>query len=169
MSMRRVTSPALLAAVLVSLLGGCAGTDEVARDEPTGTPTTSEPAPSDPPEDDAFAPSDYDFTLVTSCFCAYGGVPVRVSVRDDAVTTAVFARAGGRGGAVRGEAAPESLVLSIEDVLARAEEAREQGAAEVRVEWPEGTDHPTEVWIDRDERMVDEELGWTISRVDVLE
>ena len=76
---------------------------------------------------------------------------------------------GGRGGAVRGEAAPESLVLSVEDMLARAEEARDQGAAEVRVEWPEGTDHPTEVWIDRDERMVDEELGWTISRVDVLD
>lgn len=169
MSMRRVTSPALSAGLLVVLLaGGCAGSDDVARDEPSPSPGTAEPTPSDPPADDGFAPSDYDFTLTTSCFCAYGGVPVRVSVRDDAVATAVFARSGGRGGAVRGEAAPESLVLSIEDVLARAEEARDQDAAEVRVEWPEGTDHPTEVWIDRDERMVDEELGWTISRVDVL-
>lgn len=165
MSMLRVTSPVLL---LTLLVGGCGGTDEVARDEPSPVPTTGEPAPTDPPDDGGFAPSDYDFTLTTSCFCAYGGVPVRVSVRGDSVTTAVFARSGGRGGAVRGEAAPESLVLTIEDVLARAEEARDQGAAEVRVEWPDGSDHPTEVWIDRDERMVDEELGWTISRVDVL-
>ena len=40
-------------------------------------------------------------------------------------------------------------------------------AAEVRVEWPEGQDHPEDVYIDRDPRMVDEESGYTISEVDV--
>lgn len=158
---RRHLTPAPLLALV---LAGCAGTDEVALDEPT----TSEAPPPDEPADDGFAPRDYDYTLSTGCFCPYGGVPVRVSVRGDVVVSAVFARSGGRGGAVRGEAAPESASLSIEDLLARAEEAEAAGAAEVRVTWPTGTEHPTEIWIDRDERTLDEELGWTISEVDVL-
>jgi hypothetical protein len=164
MSMRRVTFPAILLAGPALVLGGCSGGDEVARDEPA----PQEPAATSPADDGGFAPSDYDYTLTTACFCPYGGVPVRVSVRADSVVGAVFARGGGRGGAVRGEDAPESLALSIEDLLARAEEARAQGAHEVRVRWPEGAEAPSEVSIDRDERMVDEELGWTISDVDVL-
>lgn len=161
MSMRRVTFGALLLAVAAT---GCGGTDEVARDEPTATGT----APQDAPPDDGFAPSDYDVTVSTSCFCAYGGVPVRISVRGDTVTAAVFARGGGRGGAVRGEEAPEELALSIEEVLERAAEAREEGADEVRVRWPEDSDHPTEIWIDRDQRMSDEEIGWTVTDLVVL-
>lgn len=172
MSMRRVTFPALLLAGLGPVLGGCADAGETARDEPpTPGPSSSSSSsgPSGTPAaDDGFAPHDYDYTLTTACFCAYGGVPVRVSVRADSVVGAVFARGGGRGGAVRGEDAPEALALTVEDLLARAEEARAQGAHEVRVRWPDGAAAPTEITIDRDERMVDEELGWTISDVDVL-
>ena len=36
------------------------------------------------------------------------------------------------------------------------------------VTWPEGGDYPTEVYIDRDERMADEEIGYTLSDVKVV-
>lgn len=165
MSMLRVTSTALATAALTLALGGCGGEDEVARDEPTAT---AEPAPSSPPDDGGFAPSSYSYTLQVSCYCPYAAVPVRVSVEDDSVVDAVFERGGGRGGAVRGEQAPELLRLSIEDVLAQAEEAEEAGAHEVTVEWPEASEHPTEVYIDRNEMAIDEEVGYAISDLEVV-
>lgn len=169
MSMLRVTSTALATAALTLVLGGCGGADEVARDEPTSTGSpTSEPAPTSAPDDGGFAPSSYSYTLQVSCYCPYAAVPVRVSVEDDSVVDAVFERGGGRGGAVRGEQAPELLRLSIEDVLAQAEEAEEAGAHEVTIEWPEASEHPTEVYIDRNEMAVDEEVGYAISDLEVV-
>jgi hypothetical protein len=169
MSMLRVTSTALATTALTLALGGCGGGDEVARDEPTATgSTTGEPAPTSQPDDGGFAPSSYSYTLEVSCYCPYAAVPVRVTVEGDTVVDAVFERGGGRGGAVRGEQAPELLRLSIEDVLAQAEEAEAAGAHEVTVEWPEDSEHPTEVYIDRNEMAVDEELGYTLSDLQVV-
>lgn len=172
MSMLRVTSRTLAAVAsgaLALALAGCAGEDDVARDEPTpaGSPS-SEPAPLDEPDDGGFAPSTYSYTLRISCYCPYAAVPVRVSVEGDSVVDAVFERGGGRGGATRGQQAPDLLRLSIEDVLAEAEEAEAAGAHEVTVEWPEGSEHPTEVYIDRNELAMDEEVGYTISDLDVV-
>lgn len=171
MSMLPVTSrtlATLASGALALALAGCAGEDEVARDEPTATGSTSEPAPFSPPDDGGFAPSSYSYTLRISCYCPYAAVPVRVSVEGDTVVDAVFERGGGRGGATRGEQAPELLRLSIEDVLAAAEEARAAGAHEVTVEWPEDSEHPTEVYIDRNEMAMDEEVGYTISDLEVV-
>lgn len=174
MSMLRVTSPRLPALLMGPLLAvsmglslaACSGEDEVARDEPTAT---TEPAPSSPPDDGGFAPSSYSYTLVVSCYCPYAAVPVRVQVEGDSVVDAVFERSGGRGGARKGEQAPELLRLSIEDVLAQAQEAEDADAHEVVVEWPEGSEHPTEVYIDRNEMAVDEEIGYRISDLEVVE
>ncbi len=169
MSMLRVTSTALATAALTLALGGCGGEDEVARDEPTPTGSpSSEPAPSSPPDDGGFAPTNYSYTLEVSCYCPYAAVPVRVSVEDDTVVDAVFERGGGRGGAVRGEQAPELLRLSIEDVLAEAQEAESAGAHEVTVAWPDESEHPTEVYIDRNETAVDEEVGYALSGLEVV-
>lgn len=169
MSMLRVTSTALATAALTLALGGCGGDDEVARDEPAPTASpSSEPAASSPPDDGGFAPSSYSYTLQVSCYCPYAAVPVRVTVEDDTVVDAVFERGGGRGGAVRGEQAPELLRLSIEDVLGQADEAQEAGAHEVTVEWPEDSEHPTEVYIDRNELAVDEEVGYALSELEVV-
>ena len=165
MSMLRVTSTALAAAALALVLVGCGSGDEVARDEPTAT---SEPAPTSAPDDGGFAPTSYSYTLQVSCFCPYAAVPVRVTVVDDAVVDAVFQRGGGRGGVTKGEQAPELLRLSIEDVLAQAREAEEADAHEVTVEWPEDSEHPTEVYIDRNELMVDEEVGYALSDLEVV-
>lgn len=151
MSMLRVTLAALL---LTGPLAACGGEEDVARDEPS---TRSEPT----------VPYDYSYTLVVSCFCAYGGVPVRVQVEDGTVVDAVFARSGGRGGAKRGEQAPDLLRLSIADLLAEVDRARAEGAHEVVLEWSEDGEHPTEIWIDRIELAVDDEIGYTISEVEL--
>lgn len=168
MTMLRVTSTVLTAALALAL-GGCGGEDKVARDEPaaTGSPS-SEPAPTSAPDDGGFAPSSYSYTLQVSCYCPYAAVPVRVTVEGDTVVDAVFERGGGRGGAVRGEQAPELLRLSVEDVLGQAEEAEAAGAHEVTVEWPEDSEHPTEVFIDRNELAVDEEVGYSLSDLEVV-
>ena len=86
----------------------------------------------------------------------------------DLIVEAVFEKGGGRGGAKAGEPAPEFFELTIDDVIAEAEDAEEAGAARVDVTWPEGSDYPTEVYIDRDERMADEEIGYTLSDVKVV-
>lgn len=166
MSMLRVTSSALATVALALALGACGGDEEeVARDQPA--PTAETPL-LDEPDDGGFAPSSYSYTLVVSCYCPYAAVPVRVQVEGDSVVDAVFERSGGRGGATRGEQAPDLLRLSIEDVLAQAQEAEDSGAHEVTVEWPEGSEHPTEVYIDRNEMAVDEEIGYRISDLEVV-
>ena len=35
----------------------------------------------------------------------------------------------------------------------------------VKVEWPEGQDYPSSVFVDQDERMADEEIGYDVSDV----
>jgi hypothetical protein len=168
MSTLRLTSralAALAATALVIALGGCAGEDDVARDQPA---PTAEAPPLDAPDDGGFAPTSYSYTLQVSCYCPFAAVPVRVTVEGDTVVDAVFERGGGRGGATKGEQAPELLRLSIEDVLAQAEEAEQAGAHEVTVEWPEDSEHPTEVYIDRNEMAVDEEVGYTLSDLEVV-
>ncbi len=175
MSMLRITPGHALAALLLLPLVACSGADEVARDPgAASSPSPAEPGSGSPgspgsPDGSGFGPTDYDYTLVASCYCAYAAVPVRVSVREDRVVSAVFAADGhGRHAVTEGEDAPEFLRLSIEDVIAQVEEAEAAGAHEVTVDWPETSDHPLSVWIDREERMVDEEIGYTLSDVKVV-
>ena len=177
MSMLRITLRRALAGttagLLLLLLTACSGEDEVARDQPapTGTASSDQDVEAEEPTsgpDVGFGPTDYAFTLEVSCFCPFAAVPVRVTVEDDRVVEAVFEKGGGRGGAKAGEPAPEFFELTIDDVIAEAEDAEEAGAARVDVTWPEGSDYPTEVYIDRDERMADEEIGYTLSDVKVV-
>ena len=177
MSMLRITLHRALGMTLAGLLllplAACSGEDEVARDQPapTGTASSDQDVEAEEPTsgpDVGFGPTDYAFTLQVSCFCPYAAVPVRVTVEDDRVVEAVFEKGGGRGGAKAGDPAPEFFELTIDDIIAEAEAAEEAGAARVDVTWPEGGDYPTEVYIDRDERMADEEIGYTLSDVKVV-
>ncbi|WP_298748554.1 DUF6174 domain-containing protein [uncultured Nocardioides sp.] len=177
MSMPRITLHRALGMTLAGLLllplAACSGEDEVARDQPapTGTASSDQDVEAEEPTsgpDVGFGPTDYAFTLQVSCFCPYAAVPVRVTVEDDRVVEAVFEKGGGRGGAKAGDPAPEFFELTIDDIIAEAEAAEEAGAARVDVTWPEGGDYPTEVYIDRDERMADEEIGYTLSDVKVV-
>lgn len=149
------------------LLAGCGSEPDVPVAEdpattaaPTPTPTpTAEPTVGSYPD---FAPSDYSYTLVVSCFCADAGAPVRITVVDDAVTRAVYA--GDGRGVERGEEAPDYRHVTIDEVIAAANDTE---AARVDVEWPDGQDFPTSVYVDQDEQMADEEIGYTLSDVEV--
>ncbi|KRB74925.1 hypothetical protein ASE01_16210 [Nocardioides sp. Root190] len=166
--MRLVHTPSFLpvAAVLTTalLVSGCSREDDgEARDTtPSASPPTSQ-APSDGAGTAArsypvFAPQNYTYRLEVLCFCPLVG-PLAITVADGVVTTATSI-----GGETRGEEAPEYARLTINDVIARANDAR---VAAVEVVWPAGQDHPDRVVIDQIEMATDDEVTYTIRDVQV--
>jgi hypothetical protein len=151
-------------ALLVSLaLAGCGGDEPDVASDPG--PVTTEPAPTAAPTVGtypAFEPEDYTYTLALACYCVGGGTPVDVTVRDGEVTEAVYT-ADGRG-AEAGKPADEALWLTINDVI---DAANDTGAASVEVDWPEGQDYPSSVYVDKNLSSVDEEIGYQVSDVQV--
>jgi hypothetical protein len=159
----RVLAAALLTALALS---GCADDgDDTATDPDTNGETTNE-SPSDTPTVGTyptFEPEDYAYTLAVTCFCPDAGLPVRVTVKGGEVAEAVYAQKGA--GVDRGEAAPEYRELTINDIIDELNASAE--AESVRVEWPDGQDYPSTVSIDQSSRIADEEIGYTISEVEV--
>lgn len=157
--MRRTTIPVLA----VLLLGACSGNDpgdDVAAD-PEGSPTSSQPStPTATPTVGtypAFAHDDYTFTVVVACFCPDAGDPIRITVVGGEATEAAWVTGHA------GEEVPDYWAgLTLADVI---DAANDTDAATVTVEWPSGQEYPDSVWVDQDERMVDEELGYTIRNV----
>jgi len=151
--MRRTTIPVLA----VLLLGACSGNDpgdDVASD-PEATATSS-PTPTVGTYP-AFPHDDYEFTVTVACFCPDAGDPIRVTVVDGTATAAEWVRGH------TGEAVPNYWAdLTLADVIAAANDTE---AATVTVEWPTGQEYPDSVFVDKDERMVDEEIGYTIRNV----
>lgn len=158
----------IAAAVTGTLLAGCGHEDDDrARDtSSSGGSTSQSPGPggmggSESPDAGAwpsFAPQDYVYRLEILCFCPLLG-PLRVSVEDGEVASAVSIS-----GESKGEEAPEFARLTINDVIARANDPQ---VAEAEVTWPAGQDHPTTVAIDQIERATDDEVTYTITNVRV--
>ncbi|WP_183098317.1 DUF6174 domain-containing protein [Nocardioides pelophilus] len=148
----------------ITALAGCSGDDDgdTARDPASKSPTTT--APTDPatvgtyPELDA---DDYSFLLEQLCYCPVTG-PVLVTVEDGEVVSAVITKGGH--GMKKGSDAPVYLQLTINDVIARANDT---DAAEVVVDWPDGQDWPNSVAVDQVENAVDDEITYVIRDVQV--
>ena len=166
--MRISSARAVAAALLTALaLTGCGddgddgrtATDRSGDHQTETTPSASPTLGSYP----SFAPTDYRFTLRVTCFCPDAGVPVRVTVLDGEVSSAVYDQRSA--GFDRGEAAPDYRALTINQVIDELNAAVD--AESVRVEWPEGQDYPSMVSIDRSARIADEEIGYRISDVEV--
>jgi hypothetical protein len=158
----RLVGLALAAALTLAACGDDSG-DGTATDPggstsptPTASPTAGPTVGTYPP----FGPQDYDYTLRVSCFCPDAGVPISVTVRDGDVTEAVYAESGR--GVHAGEAVEEYRWLTINDVI---DAANDTEADSVQVTWPDGQDYPTSVYVDQDEMMVDEEIGYAVSDV----
>jgi hypothetical protein len=161
MVMRR-PSLAAVAGLLSLVLAGCCGGegDQVATDP---TPATAEPTPTAAPTVGTypwFEPEDYTYTLVLACYCAGGGTPVDVTVRDGEVVDAVYD--GDGRGAEAGTPADRLMWLTINDVI---DEANDTEAASVEVDWPAGQDYPNSVFVDEHLNTVDEERGYLVSDV----
>ena len=162
----RTRTPRLLAASLLTALAltGCGDADDTATDsgdakDAGGSPSGS-PAVGTYPD---FEPTDYEYTLLVSCYCADAGVPIRVTVADGTATEAVYAEKGS--GFAKGDPVPDYRARSINAIISDLNAATD--AESVTVEWPEGQDYPSEVYIDESSRIADEEIGYTISEVDV--
>ena len=151
-------------AVALVALAGCSGDDdgETATDPSSTSPTSGETS-SDPAADGypRFEPEDYSFVLEQICYCPLAG-PVRVTVEDGEVRSAVITKGGH--GMKKGSDAPEYLRITINDVIARANDPE---AAKVDVEWPDGQDYPTSVAVDQVENAVDDEVTYVIRDVSV--
>ncbi|HEX5090332.1 MAG TPA: DUF6174 domain-containing protein [Nocardioides sp.] len=159
---------ALSAAALVLPLAlvGCGSDDGEVASDPAPTTTATSPSASPTvgtyPE---FAPADYTFQLTVSCFCAFANVPVKVTVAGGEVVSAVYTQDdGGRSGVHAGDPADKSSWLTINDVIARANDTT---ADKVTVDWPAGQDYPSSVYVDPHKTMADEEVGYTIADVQV--
>ena len=166
--MKRLYAVAAASAAVIVLVG-CGTDDGSVADDPapstaaSGSPSqepTAEPTVGTYPP---FEPEDYTFRLSVTCFCAGAGVPIKVTVEDGAVVNAVYlADDTGRSAVKKGETADKLYWLTINDII---EAANDTGAARVDVVWPPGQDYPTSVYVDADERAADEEVGYTVSKV----
>jgi hypothetical protein len=169
----RALALSFAALVLPLSLAACGSDDDgddVASD-PAPTSATSSPSPTEPTAEPtvgtypAFEPTDYTYQLTVSCFCMGAGVPIVVTVVDAEVVGAVYAMDdGGRGGTKAGDPADQSFWLTLNDVI---DTANDTEAATVTVDWPAGQDYPNSVYVDGEESIADDEVGYTVADVQV--
>ena len=160
---------ATLVALAIAALPACGTEDGSVADDPepstSASPTeepTAEPTVGTYPP---FTPESYTYRLSVTCFCMGAGVPIKVTVDDGDVVKAVYvADDDGRSAVQKGDPADKAFWLTINDII---DAANDTSAARVDVVWPPGQDHPTSVFVDKDELTVDEEVGYTISAVRV--
>jgi hypothetical protein len=163
----KILLSAAAAAMALTVIAGCSGDDDgdatdTATDTASTTPTTSDPT-AEPtvgtyPELDA---EDYTFVLEQVCFCPITG-PVKVVVEDGEVTSAVVLKGGQ--GIEKGSNAPDYLWITINDVIAQANDT---DAADVQVRWPDGQDWPDRVSVDKIELATDDEINYVVRDVTV--
>ena len=169
---KRMSVAAMAVAVLV-FIAAC-GSNATPMPTPaspaaTHTPLTATPTVSDP---DSFQATllryqdrwersgitDYDYTGAWSCFCPQEYLAeVAVTVRGGVVTSVEFA----------GEEftvvlpLPERFV-PVEELFALLQDAVRRNAARIEVSYDERYGYPTELFIDYDERMADEETRFVM-------
>ena len=96
----------------------------------------------------------YTMTQSRSCFCPRDATgPFRVAVRDGAVTQVTL----------DGKPVPTDRALTVEDLFDLLADAYARGADEVRVTYHASLGYPTELWVDYEQRIADEETGYAIT------
>lgn len=153
---------AILALALTATLAAC-GSETDADDDVTGQDETTSQSPDTTGEWPEFEPESYTFVYSRSCRCPDAATKIEVTVVDGKPTGATYAENGR--GFKKGDPA-ESVIhkITIDDLI---DEANSEDADVVEVDWPEGQDYPTSVFVDQDERGVDDEITFTIHSVQV--
>lgn len=154
-----------LVALVLLAASGCATTEPPAAPGPSvaegGTPAVRPDTLDDAKARwEAAGLADYRFTLRRMCFCPspdYTG-PFEVTVR------------GGTIEAVRLDGAPvdAARALTVDDLFALIEEAYEREAETVRLTFDPETGAPTDLYIDYEAMMADEEIGYTVTDLEAL-
>ncbi|MFC7502605.1 DUF6174 domain-containing protein [Nocardioides sp. GCM10030258] len=139
---------------------GCKHENDAATDDAKveSEPSATQDPPSAVRDYPDFAPQDYTYRLEVLCYCPQVGA-VRVTVKDGKVTEAISTS-----GEAKGQAAPEFARLSINDIIARANDPQ---VDEAEVTWPTGQDHPSVVALDQLRMATDDEVTYTIKDVAV--
>lgn len=103
---------------------------------------------------EARGPADYAMTQSRNCFCPPDvRGPFEVTVRDGAVATV----------RLDGAPVPSERALSIDALFDLIADAYAGEAAEVRVSYDPALGYPTEIWIDYERQLADEETGYTVT------
>ncbi len=160
--MKRTLAVLAVLAVPLPLVAACGSDDgeQTASDPTSQEPTEPPAAPPTVGTYPEFAPEDYTFELVTTCFCPDAGAPMLMTVVDGEVTEAVYTRAGR--GLPDGTPVPRGRWRTIDEVIAAANDT---DAEKVEVDWPAGQDYPSSVSVDTSTRIADEEVAYTVSDV----
>lgn len=102
---------------------------------------------------------DYAFTFTRSCFCPPGWRgPFEVIVRNDAV-----ARAFREQRAIQAEELEDLGIPTMNDLYALTDTAYVEGAALIEIEVDPESGAIRNLFIDRDERIADEEIGVAVT------
>jgi hypothetical protein len=108
-------------------------------------------------------PDSYRMNVTRICFCAVEWIgPVLVRVTPTGVTRTYVSD----GRAVLVDA--ERFFPTVEGLFDEIEEALEEGAHRVQATYDPRSGAPLEVFIDYDERVADEEQGWTLTAPEPL-
>ena len=108
---------------------------------------------------DAEMASNYQFGFEWSCYCIEDYVaPVNITVRDNRVRGAAF---------VEGDVPiPIDIAIeryqTIDELFNLIQSAIDANADSISVEYHPESGYPTQVWIDYDPRIADEERGFTV-------
>ena len=105
--------------------------------------------------------TDYTFDVVRNCYCL-GRADVRVTVQGGVITGVTE---------LASEVAHDpELFRTIDGLFDLVQDAYDQNAHEVQVDFDPGRGYPTRIWIDYVEMMADEEMDFTLlSDVTALE
>lgn len=102
---------------------------------------------------------DYEFVVRRNCYCAMGGVAVRVVVQNHVVVAREID--------LSGVAVPASMAYlypSIDGLFGLLQGAIDDRADAVSARYDPSYGFPTDLWIDYDRRTADEEEGYVLLR-----
>lgn len=103
---------------------------------------------------------DYSFTLQRSCFCTPDVTrPVNISIENGKLVDASYADTA----EPLSDTAQQINQLKVNDLFKQIGEALDSNAERVDVTYDKQYGFPTSVYIDRDSRLADEEVGFNIS------
>ncbi|MGQ0702001.1 MAG: DUF6174 domain-containing protein [Gemmatimonadales bacterium] len=102
----------------------------------------------------------YEFELTRMCLCIFGGRVVTVRVEAGAVAAANYADSN-----TAVEAALLSYLPTIPDLFDLIEDALEQHAARVMVQYDASTGHPTHIELDYSLMAIDDEFTYEVAKL----